>query len=147
MTGAPTPPIEMGPPSNDAGARFAIALTIFMRLLSALWMVEGLLQWSRFLATQPGGQDPFAAMPMPTFVAFVFFAVIDLVAAVGLWLAVPWGGVIWLAAAAVQLCVILALPGFFDHPFLTGALNIVLVAAYLVLTVLSTRSIEPRAAD
>ncbi len=34
----------------------------------------------------------------PWQVATVFFAVIDLVAAVGLWLAAPWGAVVWLTA-------------------------------------------------
>jgi len=39
--------------------------------------------------------------------ATIFFAVIDLVAAVGLWLAAAWGGVVWLTAsismAAIEL--------------------------------------------
>ena len=37
----------------------------------------------------------------------MFFAVIDLVAAVGLWLAAPWGAVVWLTSvismAAVEI--------------------------------------------
>ena len=31
--------------------------------------------------------------------ATIFFAVLDLVAAVGLWLVAPWGGVVWLLTA------------------------------------------------
>ena len=33
----------------------------------------------------------------------IFFAVIDLVAAIGLWLTAAWGGVVWLIAAGSQL--------------------------------------------
>ena len=37
--------------------------------------------------------------------AVIFFGVLDLVAAVGLWLATPWGGVLWLLAAVSQIFV------------------------------------------
>ncbi|MBV9591021.1 MAG: hypothetical protein JO310_15600, partial [Hyphomicrobiales bacterium] len=57
-----------------------------------------------------------------------------LVAAVGLWLATPWGGVIWLVTAGAQVFVLVVMPGFFDHPFMTALSNIVLVSAYLALT-------------
>ena len=44
---------------------------------------------------------------MPWQTATVYFAVIDLVAAVGLWLAAAWGAVVWLTAvvsmAAVEM--------------------------------------------
>ena len=45
--------------------------------------------------------------------ATVFFAVIDLVAAVGLWLAAAWGAVIWLMAVASMLAVEIFFPQVF----------------------------------
>ena len=43
----------------------------------------------------------------------VFFAVIDLVAAVGLWLAAAWGGVVWLTAAISMAAIELFFPQVF----------------------------------
>ena len=42
---------------------------------------------------------------MPWQTATVFFAVIDLVAAVGLWLAAAWGAVVWLTACVSMAAV------------------------------------------
>ena len=64
--------------------------------------------------------------------AVIYFAVFDLVAAVGLWLATPWGGVIWLFGTLTQIFVAIALPGFFSM-FWTFV-NLPLIAIYFVLT-------------
>ena len=53
--------------------------------------------------------------------ATVFFAVIDLVAAVGLWLAAAWGAVIWLTAIASMLAVEIFFPQVFGASLTTGA--------------------------
>ena len=39
---------------------------------------------------------------------------IDLLAAVGMWLATPWGGVLWLLVTLSQIAVAIAVPSFFD---------------------------------
>ena len=36
--------------------------------------------------------------------AVIFFALADLLAAIGLWLATPWGGVLWLVVVAAEGC-------------------------------------------
>jgi uncharacterized membrane protein (DUF2068 family) len=73
----------------------------------------------------------------------VFFAVIDLVAAVGLWLVAPWGAVIWLTSTVSMIVVHV----FFDQVYGTdmavigaGALAIL---AYLALSILAARE-HPR---
>ncbi len=43
----------------------------------------------------------------------MFFAVIDLVAAVGLWLAAAWGAVVWLMSIASMLAVEVFFPQVF----------------------------------
>jgi hypothetical protein len=48
-----------------------------------------------------------------------------------LWLATPWGGVIWLFCAIAQILVAVALPGFFSMLWI-GA-NIFLIVIYFVL--------------
>ena len=48
---------------------------------------------------------------------------LDLIAGVGLWLAAPWGGVVWLVTVGGQLLSLVLLPGFWTlpfHPILVG---------------------------
>ncbi len=139
-TTAPVPAIVItGASVADAGSRFGMVLTVFMRVIAAFWMFEGLMQWSAVLVPGSGGLGGWAQLTDPAMVAVIFFAAVDLIAAVGLWLAAPWGGVIWLVTAGVQLLVSIVLPGFFEHPLLMGSLNLCLIALYLGLTWLAAR--------
>ncbi|WP_237480932.1 DUF6163 family protein [Lichenibacterium dinghuense] len=119
--------------AGEESSRSGLVLVAFMRVTAAVWILQGLLQWSAVLATGPGGLSPFSALAPAAMVAAVFFAVIDFVAAIGLWLAAPWGGVIWLVAVGGQLLVLVVMPGFFDHPLLIGLVDVALMAAYLAL--------------
>ena len=40
---------------------------------------------------------------------------------------------IWLVAAGAQILVLVVMPGFFDHPTMTGLVDVALMAAYLAL--------------
>lgn len=121
-------PIDAAP-ANDSGNRAGFQLVVFMRLLAGLWVVQGLAQWSAILLPR---QPVFDTVPALQGAAIVFFAVFDLVAAAGLWLAVPWGGVIWLLAALAQIFAALALPGVYSMLWV-GA-DSVLIAIYFLLT-------------
>lgn len=108
---------------------WGVVLVIFMRALAALWALQGLMQWVTILL--PG--EPLFDKVTPTWgAAVIFFAVLDLVAAVGLWLATPWGGVIWLFGAIAQIFVALALPNFFSMLWISA--DLVLIVIYFVLT-------------
>lgn len=121
-------------PHRGEQDRSGLVLVIFMRLIAALWLAEGLIQWSLVVVTDVDGRSGLATLTVPAVVAVVFFAIINPIASVGLWLATPWGGVIWLVTAGAQLFVAVILPGFFDHPAMVVAFDVLLIAAYLVLT-------------
>ena len=72
-----------------------------MRTLAWVWVGKGLFNWAIILGAFPGLGD-FAAMALPLQATIVTFACFDLLAAVGLWLAAPWGGAIWLLCAVVE---------------------------------------------
>ena len=123
--------IRLGEPARIAGEenRAGLFLVVFMRLLAGLWVIQGLLQWSAILLPSEPLFDTVSALRGA---AVIFFAIFDLVAAVGLWLATPWGGVIWLLGAIAQIFVALGLPKFFSLLWI-GA-DIVLIVIYFVLT-------------
>jgi hypothetical protein len=123
--------IRLGEPANIAGEenRAGLFLVVFMRLLAGLWVIQGLVQWGAILLPQEPMFDKVSALHGT---AVIFFAIFDLVAAVGLWLAAPWGGVIWLLGAIAQICVALGLPGFFSMFWI--ATDLVLIVIYFVLT-------------
>src|SRR4051812_50097122 len=58
--------------------------------MAVLSMAKGLYHWA-VVSGVAGPPDGFEYQPTPWQTATVFFAVIDLVAAVGLWLAAAWG--------------------------------------------------------
>ena len=81
-------------------------------------------------------------MPQSAAFAVIFFAVLDLVAGVGLWLATPWGGVLWLLIASAQIFLTLSMPGFFVGGYWLIGVNAVLIAMYFALTFEAGRDVE-----
>jgi hypothetical protein len=117
--------------ANGGSARWGLYLVIFMRITAALWLVQGLMQWRLILAPEVDALD---ALPSLEAAAIVFFAITNLLAAVGLWLAVPWGGVLWLFAISAQMFMVGFLPGLIEGGRLMLALDVSLVVAYFVLS-------------
>jgi hypothetical protein len=114
-------------------------LVIFLRIMAAVSMLKGLYHWMvvcGFGAADDGG---FEARALPWQTATVFFAVIDLVAAVGLWLAAPWGAVVWLTASISMIAVEAFFPqiygGISELVMAEGAL----IAIYLLLAIKAAR--------
>ena len=122
--------IRVGLSSREqAESRWGLVLVVFMRLLAALWIVQGLLQWSAFMLPH---DDLFEHLRMTQSAAVMFFAVIDFLAAVGLWLATPWGGVLWLFAAISQIFVAVSVRQVIAPTWIVS--DVVLIALYFGLT-------------
>jgi hypothetical protein len=116
-------------PDHRGGISWGNLLVIFMRLLALIWIAQGLAQWSAVLLPS---QPLFDKVSQVWGGAVIFFAVLDPVAAVGLWLATPWGGVLWLFSAIAQIFVAAAIPDFFSMTWI--AANIFLIVIYFGLT-------------
>ena len=114
-------------------------LIAFLRLMAAVSLIKGLYHWSRITGIGVADSDAFALHSIAWQTATVFFAVIDLVAAVGLWLAAAWGAVIWLTAVASMLAVEIFFPQVFDSGMLTGVVEVGLLALYLWLALKSAQ--------
>lgn len=123
---SPVHPEEKRPVFGDWTER----LVLFLRIMSVLSMAKGLYHWA-WVCGFIGERDDFFNHTAAWQSATVFFAVIDLVAAVGMWLAAPWGAVVWLTSG-VSLIV---MDVFFDHIF--GAQPVlVVVVGLLIITYL-----------
>ena len=112
---------------------------LFLRVMAGVSMLKGLYHWSRVCGIGVAPNDLLSnTIPIAWQTATVFFAVIDLVAAVGLWLAAAWGAVIWLTAVASMLAVEI----FFPQVFGGGCRRLVevrLLALYLWLALKSAQ--------
>src|SRR5258706_16326423 len=73
--------------------RWASRLVLFLRVMAAIALVKGLYHWAIVCGFLSSSDASFEDSATPVQAATVFFGVIDLVAAVGLWLAAPWGAV------------------------------------------------------
>ncbi|MFA6267183.1 MAG: DUF6163 family protein [Pseudolabrys sp.] len=117
-------------------------LVLFLRVMAGLSMIKGLYHWSRICSIGVGADDLYAYHSIAWQTATVFFAVIDLVAAVGLWLAAAWGAVIWLTAVASMLAVQLFFPQVFGRGVFTILIEGAFLGLYLYLALKAARE-EP----
>ena len=108
------------------------------RAWPALWICQGLAEWALVLLP---GQTVFDTLPSATSAAVIFFAIADLVAAVGLWLATPWGGALWLFAATSQIFVAVVIRNSISVAWIV--IDVTLIAVYFVLTFKAGQSSEP----
>jgi Family of unknown function (DUF6163) len=125
------------------GEIWATRLVLFLRVMAAVALVKGLYYWAIVCgvgAPSPQGFDSYA---MPYQSATVFFAVIDLVAAVGLWLAAPWGAVVWLTSVISMAAVEALFPQIYGGRLWVIFVELALLGIYLWLALLSAREHSP----
>jgi hypothetical protein len=113
--------------------RWGFVLTWFMRLLAVLWIIKGLSAWAVILGLwSPVGV--FETRSTGYQATIIYFAVIDLVAAVGLWMASTWGGVMWLLAVMSHLILAVFFPRIVSAGVVTMSFFGFLIASYLVVS-------------
>ena len=114
-------------------------LVLFLRLMAVLSLIKGLYHWIQVCGIgAPPGQG-FEAHTVAWQTTTVFFAVLDLVAAVGLWLAAPWGAVLWLASVVSMAAVEVFFPQVYGGSMLVVFAETTLLAVYLFLAIVSAR--------
>jgi len=131
-------PVHAG--EGDAeGQRWTHWLLVFLRVMAGISLAQGLYHWAVVCginAPFPSGFDSYAT---PYQVATVFFAVIDLVAGVGLWLAAPWGAVVWLTSVISMGAVELLFPQIYGGHLWVVGLEVLLLGTYLALALMAAR--------
>jgi hypothetical protein len=119
--------------------RWTLALVWYLRLIAGIAMVKGLYHWSAVIGIGDHGAGAFEIAGTAWQAATIFFAVIDLVAAVGLWLAAAWGGVVWLTAAISMAAVALFFPQIYGASIVIILGELIAISLYVGLAVMAAR--------
>ena len=114
-------------------------LVLFLRVMAMVSLVKGIYHWSLVLGIGDGNGATFEQASMPWQAATVFFAVIDLVAAVGLWLAAAWGGVVWLTAAISMAAIELFFPQVYGGRLWVAIPEFLAIFIYIGLALMAGR--------
>jgi hypothetical protein len=134
-------PVHSG---EDAQAtRWTSRLVLFLRVMAGLSMLKGLFHWAEVTGIIVGPEGGFQFHTPAWQAATIFFAVIDLVASVGLWLAAAWGAVVWLTAIVSMAAVEVLFPGVYGGRLIVVLIQAILLASYLSLALMAARERPP----
>ena len=114
-------------------------LVTFLRVLACVSLVKGLYHWAIVCGIDAPSALGFDAYSTPFQAATVFFAVIDLVAAVGLWLAAAWGGVVWLTASISMAAIELFFPQVYGGRLWIAIPEFFAILVYIGLALMAGR--------
>lgn len=118
-------------------------LVLFLRIMAVLSVAAGLYHWAQVTGFIGGEDEAFENQTVAWQAATVYFAVIELVAAVGLWLATPWGAVVWLTTVVSMAVVELMFPAIYGGNLAVVGFEAVMLTAYLALAWMAARERPP----
>jgi hypothetical protein len=122
--------------------RAQVLLDQYAIALSIVTMIFGLRQWAVILGAIPGGGGPFEQMSMAWGAVTIHLAVVDLVAAVGLWLRVAGGKVLWIYSALFEIALHTVFAGTFGANIPVVVFHLFTLAVFVALTIVAGRSRE-----
>jgi hypothetical protein len=118
-------------------------LVLFLRVMAAVSVVKGLYHWAQVTGFVGGEEDAFENQSLAWQASTVYFAVIELVAAVGLWLATPWGAVVWLITVVSMTVIELMFPAIYGGSLTIVVSEALMLTAYLALAWMAARERPP----
>lgn len=118
-------------------------LVLFLRVMAVLSIAKGLYHWAELTGFIGSEDEAFQNQTMAWQTATIYFAVIELVAAVGLWLATPWGAVVWLTTVVSMAVVELMFPAIYGGNLVIVGFETLMLAAYLALAWMAARERPP----
>jgi hypothetical protein len=119
----------IGPDSVELGP-WQSRLVFFQRIAGGFMILKGLTHWAVLFSGAL-----FTAMPIEARAATVFFAVIDLIAAVALWLGSPWGAAVWLMAVLSQVVAAFVFLEWSGMTVILTVAELVMVALFMAVRI------------
>jgi hypothetical protein len=139
----PTRPSDMLEPvrvgKSASRGTWTELLVLFLRIMAGISMIKGLYHWTQVCGIGVSADRSFESHSIAWQTATVFFAVLDLVAAVGLWLAAAWGAVVWLTSVVSMAAVELFFPNVYGGSVFIILVELTLLGMYLYLAIMSAR--------
>jgi Family of unknown function (DUF6163) len=129
-------PVRANEPSKGSWTEY---LVLFLRIMAVVSLGKGLYHWAQVCGIGSPADDTFEMHTLAWQSATVFFAVIDLVAAVGLWLAAAWGAVVWLTSVVSMAVVEVFFPAVYGGSLFIVLTEAGLLGVYLWLAIYSAR--------
>jgi hypothetical protein len=121
-------PVHLGKAANAPGT-WAEYLVLFLRVMAGVSLVKGLYHWGQVCGIGAPADGGFEAHTVAWQTATVFFAVIDLVASVGLWL-----------ASVVSMAVVeVFFPQVYGGSLFIVLIEVTLLGMYLWLAIFAAR--------
>jgi Family of unknown function (DUF6163) len=131
-------PVQAGE-SESERRKWSYRLVLFLRVMAIISLAKGLYHWAIICGISSPFPSGFDSYPTSYQVSTVFFAVIDPVAGVGLWLAAPWGAVLWLTAVISMAAVEALFPQIYGGSMLLVGAELVMLVVYLWLALMAAR--------
>jgi hypothetical protein len=110
-----------------------LMLVVFLRLVAVVFFLMGIIYWGKLVGYFDAGAMRFDLMPTPLKISSTSLAVLFPVAALGLWLSVSWGQVLWVIAAATEIAMYELWAGQYGPQPLVLVFHLVVVIVYCVL--------------
>jgi hypothetical protein len=121
--------------------RWTRLLIFYLRCLAALCITRGLQDWALILGFT-GREDQFLDTPLLGQATLVLLAVLNCIAAVGLWLTSAWGAVLWLIVTLCEVLLPLTAARSIRDAGVVEYILLGLALLYVALTWLSARERE-----
>lgn len=118
---------------------WSLALTAYLRGIAALLILLGLRHWIYIsgIFTEPAWS--FESMNLAWRFVTIHMAVVDPVAAVGLWMRVAWGNVLWVYVAVFEIAIHTVFADTFGFDPLIVGFHVVSLLIFIVLLVMQRR--------
>ena len=118
-------------------------LVLFLRIMAVVSVIKGLYHWAQVTGFVGGEEEAFENQSLAWQTSTVYFAVIELVAAVGLWLATPWGAVVWLITVVSMTVIELMFPTIYGGSIAVVVAEALMLSIYLALAWMAARERPP----
>lgn len=128
-----------GSAAHPARNRYEILLGYYLTALSVVMLIFGLSQWAVILGIISGPGGSFEAISTEWKIVTMHMAVVDLVAAVGLWMRSSWGVVVWVYAAVSEIVFHTVFMHKFGADLPKIGFHFITLLVFVVLTILAHR--------
>ena len=131
--------VQQPAPPSASQSRWRLAHDVFLRVMALAYLGWSIWEWAALMGIVPPIDEP-GRTNLPRQGATLFFAALDPVAAVGLWLGSTWGTATWLVVNFARIIIHTGYAGIFGWTGPWTIVQSVTVVIYLALFFLAERA-------